>query len=234
MCRAYYILTLSSYDVQVDSVKINVILVQMNETSAIRPHHHGNLRNALISAGLELLQEDGADALTLRKCAALAGVSHAAPAHHFNGLISLKVAIIARGHVLFAAMMRQSCDQADASPHSQLNAICDGYISFARSHTALFRFMFHPHGDIPIGIDKTTLAEIRQASFASYDLLHRACLPFEHEGKATVNTETMVWSLVHGYAMLFVGAGAAQSPGETVPDFSKILPKLRLKTNSGI
>ncbi len=60
-----------------------------------KPHHHGNLREALIVAGIEILKEGGLPALTLRACAARAGVSHAAPAHHFDGLPGLVTAIAA-------------------------------------------------------------------------------------------------------------------------------------------
>ena len=70
-----------------------------------KPHHHGNLREALIRAGLVRLEKDGPDAMTLRKCAARAGGPHAAPAHHFNGLISIKGAITARGQGLVGAAM---------------------------------------------------------------------------------------------------------------------------------
>jgi DNA-binding transcriptional regulator YbjK len=61
----------------------------MTESADKKKPHHGNLRAALVSAGIELLEEGGLEALTLRKCAARAGVSHAAPAHHFEGLQGL-------------------------------------------------------------------------------------------------------------------------------------------------
>ena len=73
------------------------------ETS--RPHHHGDLRRALIDAGLALLTEGGTSALTLRGCAARAGVSHAAPAHHFDGLDGLRVAIAEEGFDRFRRRM---------------------------------------------------------------------------------------------------------------------------------
>ncbi len=194
--------------------------------TAPKPHHHGNLRSALINAGIELLERDGPDGLTLRKCAQLAGVSHAAPAHHFNGLISLKIAIIARSHEIFARTMRQHRDRADPSAQAGLEAICLGYVAFARAHTGLFHFMFHPHGEIPDDTDATTLGELEAASNASYEVLHRACLPFAGSDAECLRIETMIWSLVHGYAMLFTGTDAAQTPGGAVPEFSAILPKL--------
>jgi len=171
----------------------------------------------------------GPNALTLRKCAARAGVSHAAPAHHFGGLISLKVAIIARGHSLFAETMVARHDQATPTARARLIAICEGYIEFAQNHSALFKFMFHPHGEIPENIDAISRDELETASTASYDILHRACLPFAASETDALNTETMVWSLVHGYAMLFVGAEKSPSPADAVPEFASILPKLTLK-----
>ncbi len=197
------------------------------------PHHHGNLREALILAGLELLESGGPDALTLRKCAAHAGVSHAAPAHHFNGLISLKGAIIARGHVMFSETMQAASTVAEPSPQAQLNAICEGYLTFARTHSALFKFMFQPHGKPFDAIDAVTMAELEVSSSTSYGILRNACGPFESESGDRRGIETMIWSLVHGYAMLFGDSNSASPPGQSTPEFSKILPKLRLKSDIG-
>ena len=200
-------------------------------TNSKRPHHHGNLREALIVAGLDLMEQGAPDALTLRKCAKRAGVSHAAPAHHFNGLISLQGAIIARGHQLFAQSMKDACTQdalqADATPHTQLRAICDGYINFARSHSAVFKLMFQQHGLDKSTLDDTSRNELIRDATASYQVLRDACAPFESNG---TDTEIMVWSLVHGYAMLFCGITSPLHPSDSAPDFSQILPNLKLKT----
>ena len=201
-------------------------------TDQPRPHHHGNLREALIVAGLELMEEGGPDALTLRKCAKRAGVSHAAPAHHFNGLPSLKAAIVARGYRMFAQTMRDYRAAAKPDPQAQLVAICDGYIAFSRQHTAVFKFMFQPHDLANETLDKTTATELEHESTASYQILQQACAPFASENADPASTEIMVWSLVHGYAMLFCNpCENSLSPPHTIPDFSQILPKLKLKTN---
>lgn len=196
-----------------------------------RPHHHGNLREALIAAGLDLMEEGGPDALTLRKCAKRAGVSHAAPAHHFKGLISLQTAIIARGHQKFADSMRLAAQQADSSPQAQLNAICTGYIDFARTHGTVFKFMFQPHDVAMESLDATTQQELIRDSTASYQILREACTPFEHNDGEGVSTEIMIWSLVHGYAMLFSSPDKTETPSGPIPDFNQILPKLKLKTD---
>lgn len=203
----------------------------MSLTNAKSSHHHGSLREALIVAGLELLENGGPAALTLRKCAALAGVSHAAPANHFSGLISLKVAMAARGHLIFAKTMRKYSANAEPTPEAQLNAICTGYIAFAQDHRELFQFMFQFFDVTAQDIDDTSMNEKRQAASASYEILREVCLPFEHNDNNALNTETMVWSLVHGYAMLFTGKGrdAHLQPQQSIPLFAEILPKLTIR-----
>ncbi len=192
-------------------------------------HHHGDLREALINACIELLAHGGPDAMSLRKCAAIAGVSHAAPAHHFNGLVSLKTAIIARGHRLFAQTMRDHAARAETDPHSQLVAICEGYIDFAKTHAAVFKFMFQPHSMTPEALDETTRNEIMRDSLHSYQILRDACQPFELIGEEPESTKIMVWSLVHGYAMLFSSPSNSMAPHESVPNIRQILPGLAIK-----
>jgi AcrR family transcriptional regulator len=94
-----------------------------------KPHHHGNLREALINAGLLLLKEDGLDGLTLRRAAARAGVSHAAPAHHFSGKQGLVAAIAARGFLPLtepteAERFRLNTTRSAARHLLRLPAIC--------------------------------------------------------------------------------------------------------------
>ncbi len=204
-------------------------------TQQKRPHHHGNLREALILAGLEIVRSEGPDALTLRKCALRAGVSHAAPAHHFNGVTSLRTAIIARGHRIFAQSMRDAiadaASQNASSPKEQVTAICVGYINFAQTHSALFKFMFQPHDQDFTKIDAVTLDEIRRDAGSSYEVLRAACHPLGTTEKERAQVEITIWSMVHGYAMLF---GAANSnlgpprPGrpEPIPTITDLLANL--------
>ena len=62
-----------------------------------KAYHHGDLREALIKAGRAILEKDGVEALTLRACARKAGVSHAAPQHHFASINDLLAEIAATG-----------------------------------------------------------------------------------------------------------------------------------------
>lgn len=187
-------------------------------------HHHGDLRESLIIAGLALLEAGGPEALTLRKCAAKAGVSHAAPAHHFNGMISLSAAIIARGYRIFTKTMEAHRALADPRPRAQLVAICEGYIAFSRAHGALFRFMFQDYTEAIPQINESVLQELAAESGAAYEVLRAACAPFQPAGGQAQGTEVLVWSLVHGYAMLFATSCNKETPSGPVPDFAQILP----------
>ncbi len=191
-------------------------------------HHHGDLRAALIAAGIELMEAGGPEALSLRKCAAKVGVSHAAPAHHFNGLISLKAAIMARSYEIFTQTM-QAYRAGKTDPHARLAAICEGYLSFARQHKALFQFMFQPRPEAIEQINPPVLQELELQSGLAYSELAQACAPFAPIGGREGGIEVMVWSLVHGYAMLFASTPEGRTPAGTPPDFAQILPKFPLR-----
>lgn len=192
-------------------------------------HHHGQLREALILAGFALMEQGGPEALTLRKCAARAGVSHAAPAHHFRGLISLKAAIVARGFQIFTETMQAHRNGSAPSPRAQLLAICDGYLAFARAHAALFRFMFQDFGDAITQINPWVQEELTLHSATAFGELRQACAPFAPLNGHVQGTEVAVWSLVHGYAMLFSGSSTPETPLGSPPDFAQILPDFPLR-----
>lgn len=194
-----------------------------------KKHHHGDLREALIRAGLELLEEGGPGAMTLRKCAGRAGVSHAAPAHHFSGLISLQAAIIVRGYRIFTEEMQAHRAIAADNPRAQLLAICAGYLVFAARHGALFRYMFQDFSESRNEVDDQVLEDLHAESAAAYAELRSACAPFEPLNGVDQGIETLVWSLVHGYAMLFAGKPNSETPAGPIPDLSQILPEFPLR-----
>lgn len=163
-----------------------------------KPHHHGDLRSALVQAGIELLAEGGKASLTLRKCAARAGVSHAAPAHHFNGLGGLRAAIAKEGFRLFRLSMLAACDDDNPSDLDRLKGICRGYLCFAIENPALFDLIFSagPMADFQ--------EDLGQTAPIAYEVLRDACAPFVPHGQDPVVIETQVWSLIHGYTHLFM------------------------------
>lgn len=196
----------------------------MNFPKMKKPHHHGNLREALIQAGTELLDEGGQAALTLRKCASRAGVSHAAPAHYFDGLGGLLTAIAARGYEIFTNTMIAEAKAGDTDPRAQLLAICNGYLRFARDHEAMFNLMFSST-ELEIGDP-----DLQRYSTAAYQVLREACAPFVNPSSVDTRTEIMVWSLVHGFAGISRIARNKSDghPGRKIR-FEDILPALEMK-----
>lgn len=107
-----------------------------------RPYHHGDLRAALLRAAAEELAERGVEGFTLRSCARRAGVSHAAPAHHFGDVTGLltEVAIDAF-HSLAASINRQAA-KAKTGTVEHAIAVALGYVLFAIENPAEFTLMF--------------------------------------------------------------------------------------------
>lgn len=177
-----------------------------------KPHHHGNLRAALVAAGIELLEDGGFDALTLRRCARRAGVSHAAPAHHFKGLAGLKAAIAQEGFRRFSEYMLDAAAAGDPSPRGQLKAICRGYLQFGLDHRALLDVMF--------GVPATDARhlDLMDGDSGAYQILRETCAPFVPEGSAPEVIETQVWSLIHGYTLLFVSGRLGPDASARIAD----------------
>lgn len=179
-----------------------------------------SLRHVLIEAGLALLEEGGMQALTLRRTAARAGVSHAAPAHHFDGLPGLLTAMAARAFHLFADALFAGREAGGTDPLQRLLGTTQGYLNFAAHHAGLFDLMFaspEVRRDDP---------ELRPHAAQAYQILREACLPFG-QGLPDDVLEVAVWSLVHGYAMLdFSATGAQRRPFHNRPAFPELLAQL--------
>lgn len=164
-------------------------------------YHHGDLRAALVAAGLEILEAEGVAALTLRGVAARAGVSHAAPAHHFPTLKALLTALATVAFERFDAAMREARAAAPADPASQVTAAGEGYLRFATANPGLFRLMFSADR-----LDWTD-PDLKQAARPSRDQLSAVSAPAaERAGLADpadkLRVEHLVWAAAHGQAHL--------------------------------
>ncbi|MFP3992664.1 helix-turn-helix domain-containing protein, partial [Streptomyces sp. E11-3] len=100
-----------------------------------RSYHHGNLRRAILTAALEVIRTDGPTGLSLRDLARRAGVSHAAPAHHFKDRAGLLTAIAAEGFDLLAVALADAPDLRERGVR---------YVRFGVEHPAHFQVMFRP------------------------------------------------------------------------------------------
>ena len=191
----------------------------------LKPHHHGNLREALISSGMELLEEGGIAALTLRKSAARAGVSHAAPAHHFKGLQGLILAIAQQGMALFAIAMQDKIDQADARPLPRLYAMSEGYLDFYSQHPALANLMFNQKRDM------MTNPSGDRSNNAAFKILVSTCAPFKHGPLGHQATEYAVWSVIQGFSHLTIMGQISCEPDQLPIKIADVLSILKLEVD---
>ena len=108
------------------------------------PYHHGHLRRALLDAAASVIAESGVAALSLRDLSRRAGVSHAAPTHHFKDKAGLLTALAAEGYDRLSAALEAADTFLDAGV---------AYVHFAVTHPAHFAVMFRPdlyHADDPV------------------------------------------------------------------------------------
>lgn len=191
-------------------------------------YHHGNLRAALLTAALDLLESDGLAALSLRKVAARARVSHAAPAHHFPTLKALLTALAVIAFERFAEAMAAARQAARPEPVAQVRAAGDGYLDFARANPALFRLMF---SESQLDWSDATLKATANASFRH---LVEITAPFADQlglknPEDRQELEKLIWASAHGFAHLYTDGKVIGSA--TTPDIARFL--LPAKLNVG-
>ena len=104
-------------------------------------YHHGDLRNALLASALEIVEQSGFDALTLRAVALRLGVSHAAPVYHFPTKADLVGALAEEGFRLFADALESA---AHGERTDRLMRVGRAYLEFARCHPNHYSIMFGP------------------------------------------------------------------------------------------
>lgn len=156
-------------------------------------YHHGDLRNALIEAGLQLIEKNEFSKIGLREAARTAKVSPGAPYRHFASREALLAAIAARG---FEALTAASEAVKQEHPGSPLNRLGHVYLDFALANRNLFRLMFS--GELRKQ-DHPELMEAAQRSIQSLQAAMRST-GTPHTREASVGA----WALVHGLAHLLV------------------------------
>src|SRR3982074_659619 len=166
-------------------------------------YHHGDLRAACLSAALELLEEGGATALSLRAVARRAGVSPAAPYRHYADREALVSAVAAVGYRELAER-RAAAHPAPATPE-QWASVGVAYVQFALKQPALFRMMFGEPCDRD---NDERVAATAAVSLYLREIVAR-CFP-QADAEALAPA---IWALVHGLAFLHLaGKLAASTP----------------------
>lgn len=179
-----------------------------------RSYHHGDLRAALVSAALDLLESGGEAALSLRATARACGVSAMAPYRHFPGKEDLLEAVAARGFEDLAADLEAA--DAAATGSAALAAQGAAYVAFARRRPALFRLMF--------------MRPCRVAAKSrAYGILERRAAALAGPAMPAEDLTLAAWSLVHGLAALILdgrvpleGAAAEAAAHRIILSFGRL------------
>lgn len=164
-------------------------------------YHHGNLRQALVAAAIQILEAEGLSSLSLRGIARQVGVSQAAPYSHFKNKRELLLAVCMEGYKKFAERMREEAAGSEGTAY--IAGLGRGYIYFALEHPALFELMFSGNSlDNP----KHQLEQMDPVFSEGYDLLDAGLsenpIPYFADGPLS---RAISWGVVHGIASLLLG-----------------------------
>lgn len=162
-------------------------------------YHHGNLRAALIDAALAEIALVGPSAMSLRKVAARAGVTHPAAIHHFGDKRGLLTAVAAEGYRRFAAAIGAAPTFIDKGA---------AYLRFAYEHRPYFEVMFRPE---LLHDSDAELVVARDAAGAELQAGARSA----SRGAANPDLPVAGWALVHGVATLWL---AGNLPADTIDE----------------
>jgi AcrR family transcriptional regulator len=174
-----------------------------------RGYHHGNLKEALIRAALELIAQKGPAGFTFAEAARWAGVSPAAPYRHFRDRDELMADVARRGFELFEAALIKAWDDGRPEPFAAFDHLGKAYLAFARNEPAYYSAMFEA------GIPQDTNPELRQAGDRAFAVLRNATekllatMPGPSRPPALM-VSLHIWALSHGIASLFGRGDAAR------------------------
>jgi AcrR family transcriptional regulator len=167
-------------------------------------YHHGALHEALLKAAEKVLERDGLQGLTLRAVAREAGVSHAAPTHHFGDLTGLVSELAAIGFRKFNAAMA-AADSSGPSPLDKAMAKAKAYVAYARAHPGMYGLMFRTER---LDMTRPSLHEAAHAAFAglagSIGASRHEQITAEALSLDQAAAIARAWSLVHGFTMLLL------------------------------
>ena len=160
-----------------------------------RSYHHGNLKEALVRAALELIAEKGPAGFTFADAARWAGVSPAAPYRHFRDRDALLADVARRGFEAFAAALAAAWNDGRPDVMSAFDRLGKAYLDFAKREPAYYSAMFET------GVAPDADPLLRAASESAFGVLRAA---------AERLVALHVWSMTHGIASLFGRGDAAR------------------------
>jgi AcrR family transcriptional regulator len=167
-----------------------------------RGYHHGNLKEALLRAALELIAQKGPAGFTFAEAARWAGVSPAAPYRHFRDREELMASVALRGFEQFEAALRTAWDEGRPDVFAALDRLGRAYLGFAHAEPAYYSAMFEA------GIPASASPELRDATERAFAVLRDAaeklCARMPAHGRPPALMVALhIWAMAHGIASLF-------------------------------
>ena len=183
-----------------------------------RGYHHGNLREALLQAALDLIGQKGAAGFTFADAARMAGVSPAAPYRHFRDRDELLSSIAQRGFEQFETALTEAWDDGRPDTITAFERVGKAYLNFAREQPALYSAMFE--SGIPIDMNPTLMAAGERAFAIIRAAAERlaALAPPGVPRPPAMMMALHIWSMSHGVASLFARGDAARRKLPMSPD----------------
>jgi AcrR family transcriptional regulator len=157
-------------------------------------YHHGALREELLNACVRLIEAEGIGAVSLRRVAREAGVSPAAPYHHFPDRAALLAAISVRGFEQLTERLRAALADRN-EPRAAVVALARAYVAFARERKGYFQLMFRPELSQP-----EKHPDARAAGDAAFAVLTDVVAGLESSDPEALAVS--LWAFVHGLAAL--------------------------------
>jgi AcrR family transcriptional regulator len=182
-----------------------------------RGYHHGNLREALIRAALDLIAQKGPAGFTFAEAARWAGVSPAAPYRHFRDRDELLASVALRGFQQFEAVLARAWDDGRPDTFTAFDRLGKAYLQFARTEQAYYSAMFEA------GIPLATSPELREAGDRAFAVLRAAaeklCAQVPAKSRPPVLMVALhIWAMAHGIASLFGRGDAARRALPMAPE----------------
>ncbi len=191
---------------------MNTVKIKSRRKRGAGAYHHGDLRHQLLAAAEQILLERGVDGFTLREAARRAGVSPAAPAHHFKDARGLLTEVALLGFAEFGRALEAADKAGGTDPLHRLREQASAYVHFALEHPARFQLMFrHDKHDM-------SNEEFVRVARHSYNVLEgaiRAAMSSpEHELTPDgYGLLLAAWSIVHGFSHLALGGELCNPDG---------------------
>jgi AcrR family transcriptional regulator len=178
-----------------------------------RGYHHGDLRETLIRAALDLIAQRGPAGFTFAEAARWAGVSPAAPYRHFRDRDELLSDVARRGFERFATGLSTAWNDGRPEPFAAFDRLGKAYLHFARSEPAYYSAMFEAGIPVDTNPDLTAASDRAFAVLRSATERLIALMPLAKRPPALM-VALHIWVMSHGIASLF---GRGDASRRTLP-----------------